>query len=513
MKSKTLLCIAILKTTCCISQAPSYEIGEKAGDETSHFIYEVHDNNSYYLIRVERESKKAGMGFFEAYSRDNLTRKISVPLALSFGDATEVSILDMKIAGENVLVFYDYVIDKVKYAAVAPFNKLGQPIGSATTLSFSKYTKVTQFVYKYETTETLVLQNANRTVLVVASLQQAVARAVERASDITRTKPDVNLIYLNNKAEKTVEKTIKFDIAYAGIKEGYVDQKGNIYFPIRMMIGDYKDDFDVRMAIINAEDGKITYSYLPAMIGKKATSRARDLQFVEGRDGLIYFAGVFQHRKSFGYKRSEGAYVALFDSKTGTFIKEHFSDWTTSPEEKKRDDNKPIYLELYSISRVHLSSNNSLTYLMANNYTFYDGGDGSACSGKLLEIKTDPAFNIISMKYGLHGQSMFAHFSEYAWTSDLCTDNDSYFFYNDIEENIRNENQNKIRFITMTDFFVQSKPCTSHFSTTAATTRTFNTPELAGVMQTNRTFRISNSELLVPVNISNRISLMKIYLD
>jgi hypothetical protein len=487
------------------AQNLTYQVSDFSNDLKANFVTGEADENYYYLLRMQKE-KDGSVGFLDIVEKSTMKLKNSGMIDVP-SNAKEIKLKDFKVKGDFVFILFDYEIesDKLMHTAMYIYDKNGKATGKEMDLGTAgpKPSKGKTFL----TIELFFNPRTEKyTILTFQNLQLY-------SAGVALSEQEASIRVLNKEAKLIEEKKLTFDFYASGIEKLAMDSNGNIFLLFEG-ISRYDNVYyklkkgvihPRTIATINGASGNITYSY-PSIESKKKIE-LMELGFYQGSAGNIFLAGLYQ-LPSTADGHSCGIYVATFDQSTGSLTQEYSSAYTVHPENKKKTN---FEIMLYGIRNVHVCADNSMKFILGENYV-QDGME--LRSGKVLEIRTNTSYEITSMNYGIHSQGVNGDMDEYAYTTELSTDNDTYFIYNDTDENLAEDNLDRMRFIRWTDLLNTAKPCYSHFDKNGTVSRKKFINEIKPhnqvIILTNQAIRSGNSELIVPVRLSDRVSLMRI---
>jgi len=514
MKKNLIILFSIAFVCNVTAQKPEYLVSNDVNGESARFLHATADNEHYFVIRMEKESKKVNVGYFDIYNKESMKREISQPLNLPAKEPTQMTIRELKALGDYIFVFYDYIsqMDEMNHSAVLLLDKTGKTDGNSIELNVAK-DRMKRFVNQRgeEYIESGIHRDGAGNYIMVSLLSISAI-----GKQMIFTVPEVNIRIFNGTGKMISEKKLPIEICASQLISQETDENGNLYLLFNGLTGKEGSDYHTygyeaatkkyyhkTVAVFNSESWNLKL-YHPANDGEKLKFKILESRLYKSADGRVLLAGLYVNDDECCDPR--GIYAGWFD-KDGTFKGDHIDPWTVSSENKAK---KNIRLVFYSLKAVHLCKDNSIKYLLSKNYI---EEYSEMRSGVFLEATVSPSL-VLSMKYGMHGTNIDKDFTDYAFPTELCTDEDSYFFYNDQEKNLSKEMSDSYSKLSNSEMRESVKPCYSHFPKNGSVENKVFISDVKGesnvLIQSSNALKINDSELLVPVMIGGRNHLMKI---
>ena len=133
-------------------------------------------------------------------------------------------------------------------------------------------------------------------------------------------------------------------------------------------------------------------------------------------------------------------------------------------------------------------------------------------SGDFIEVKASPSFDI-TMKYAFHGSKIHYDYEKFAIPAAFGTDKTSYFFYNDLENNLDHTGSDKFSLFSDSEIKNKARPCYTYFSKDGNAGHKVFVPSYKSVQKIllqSAYPLVRDHELLMPLSLGDNVALMKI---
>jgi hypothetical protein len=171
---------------------------------------------------------------------------------------------------------------------------------------------------------------------------------------------------------------------------------------------------------------------------------------------------------------------------------------------------KNTALHSYVLQRVHICEDNSIKYLIGKLFSVTELRE--VRSGDFIEVKASPSFDI-TMKFAYHGTKISFDYEMFAIPAAFGTDNTSYVFYNDLENNLDHTDSDKFSLFSDSEIKNKARPCYTYFSKDGNAGHKVLLPSYKSIqkilLQSAYTL-VKDHELLMPITLGDRVALMKI---
>lgn len=402
MKNKFYFLVILFVSLFFKSFSQGYEIGERIGSkETTQIIMIGSDEENFYTIKLEQESKKQKSGSLEAYSLDDMKKVYSI----GFGSDQ----LDENL--ESIVGFY---ISKV--GIVCAYTRI-----TKSPKSFSLMFGVMSFDGKsgWESKPVIEIMNegSSDNYYFVIKQRDDLSFICYSRKQMSQTNYYFNLVpvaYLNPQLEEKFNKVCTLECTRAVVNDIYLSKSNMIYlfYSEHLM---KSPTFIPKVLTINSSTGEIRnkeiWDYDKALRTKNYTLLYKDkVAFADEENGNVIACIPFYWNKVKD-ENKEGFALIKFDS-NGFLIEKKSITWD------EKILSKDAYGKLFDIKSIVPLGENKYSINMCSVYTYSNGYTSSTIN-----------YNFVNSVIENEKFLSTNHISRYVETGDNAKDYNFQFMY------------------------------------------------------------------------------------